>query len=279
MNDLQIFKNEQFGDVRVYIDEHNEPWFCGKDVLTALEYSESSNAAKVFKAVPDQWKGVKQIHTPGGPQNMLCLSEQGLYFFLGRSDKPRALPYQMFIAGEVMPSIRKHNAYIAPSTIDDIIRNPENAIRLLSTIVEERKAKEAAEAKVREQEIEITHLEGTVAIQGQQIAELEPKATYHDYVLKSKNSVTITVIAKDYGWSGKKLNQYLHEKGVQYKVGDTWVLYAKYADKGYTKSETNTFNGKDGEPRSKVHTKWTQAGRLFIYSLMSADGNMPIMEQ
>ena len=273
MNNLQVFKNEQFGDVRVYIDEHNEPWFCGKDVLTALEYSKSSSINSLFSAVPEQWKGARPIGTPGGIQNMLCLSEQGLYFFLGRSDKPRALPYQMFIAGEVMPSIRKNNGYIVGQEQLSDTELMAKALAVANRVLEEREKRLASLIQENEKQSQkIEQLETTVT-------ELEPKASYYDYVLSSVNAVTVTVIAKDYGWSGKKLNQYLHEKGIQYKAGDTWVLYAKYANKGYTKSETNAFKGKDGEPRSKVHTKWTQAGRLFIYSLMSADGNMPIMEQ
>ena len=92
--------------------------FCGKDVLAALEYSKGSTPSVIFDAVPDQWKGSKLFATLGGEQNMLCLSEQGLYFFLGRSDKPKATPYQMFIAGEVMPSIRKHGVFFPISPIE-----------------------------------------------------------------------------------------------------------------------------------------------------------------
>lgn len=112
MNELTVFQNDQFGEIRIFMDEKKKPWFCGKDVLAALEYSKSSTPAVIYNAVPDQWKGIKRIGTLGGEQNMLCLSEQGLYFFLGRSDKPKATPYQMFIAGEVMPSIRKHGVYM-----------------------------------------------------------------------------------------------------------------------------------------------------------------------
>lgn len=87
------------------------PWFVAKDVAGALEYAESSNAARLFDHVPDEWKGVNPIHTLGGPQNMLCLSEPGLYFFVNRSDKPKALPFQKWVAGEVLPSIRQTGGY------------------------------------------------------------------------------------------------------------------------------------------------------------------------
>ena len=76
-------------------------WFVGKEVCDALEYSKTSTPAQILQAVPDMWKGIKRIDTPGGSQEMLCLTEQGVYFFLGRSDKPKALPYQMWISGDV----------------------------------------------------------------------------------------------------------------------------------------------------------------------------------
>lgn len=78
-----------------------------KDVAEALGYAKGSNPTRLFQTVPEEWKGVKRIHTPGGLQDMLTLTEQGLYFFLGRSDKPAALPFQKWLAGEVLPSIRK----------------------------------------------------------------------------------------------------------------------------------------------------------------------------
>lgn len=88
-----------------------QPWFVAKDIISSLEYSKASSPAKLVEHVPQQWKGVNPIHTPGGVQKVLMLSEQGLYFFLGRSDKAKALPFQMWLAGEVLPAIRKHGRY------------------------------------------------------------------------------------------------------------------------------------------------------------------------
>ena len=102
-----------FGEnkVRIFSDANGEPWFVAKDVATALGYAKESNPARLFQSVPEEWRGVNQIHTPGGDQSMLTLSEQGLYFFLGRSDKPKALPFQKWLAGEVLPAIRKTGKY------------------------------------------------------------------------------------------------------------------------------------------------------------------------
>lgn len=93
--------------VRVLRDEAGEPLFVAKDVAIALGYAEASNPARLFQGVPHEWKGVKPIHTPGGNQPMQVITEQGLYFFLGRSDKPKALPFQKWLAGEVLPAIRR----------------------------------------------------------------------------------------------------------------------------------------------------------------------------
>ena len=122
-------------------------------------------------------------------------------------------------------------------------------------------------------------LEEQNAVQQQQIAELQPKASYYDVVLNCKDALSVSVIAKDYGWSAKKMNQYLHEHGVQYKQGNTWLLYARYAEQGYTSTRTNTHLGKDGDVHTSVHTYWTQKGRLFIYDLLKENGVLPLVEQ
>lgn len=121
-------------------------------------------------------------------------------------------------------------------------------------------------------------LEETVAVQAQQIAELKPKATYYDVVLKCRDVVNISVIAKDYGWSGQRMNEYLHKKGVQYKQSDIWLPYQKYAGCGYTKSITHVYEDSFGCEHTKVHTKWTQKGRLFIYEILKANGIYPQIE-
>lgn len=117
------------------------------------------------------------------------------------------------------------------------------------------------------------------AQQKQLLAEFSPKASYYDVVLQTKDTLSISKIAKDYGKSGIWLNQLLHDKGVQYKQGSVWLLYAKYAEQGYTKSQTETFSGNDGMQHSKIHTYWTQKGRLFIYDLLKSDGILPLIER
>lgn len=131
-------------------------------------------------------------------------------------------------------------------------------------------------ALLKHQNMELTD---TIAVQNQQILEMQPKVSYYDVVLNCKDLISTSAIAKDYGKSAIWMNRYLHEKGVQFKQGDIWLLYQKYAQKGYTSTKTHSYPGSDGETHTKVHTYWTQKGRLFIYELMKSDGIKPLIEQ
>ena len=114
--------------------------------------------------------------------------------------------------------------------------------------------------------------------QAEQIESMQPNVTYYDLVLNAEGIVPITTIAKDYGKSGRWLNGWLHEQGVQYKQGEVWLLYQKYADKGYVKSKTYTVTDENGNPLAKPHTCWTTKGRLFIYELLKEHGILPLIE-
>lgn len=109
----------------------------------------------------------------------------------------------------------------------------------------------------------------------QKVNELQPKATYYDLVLQNKSLISISVIAKDYGMGAQTLNKKLHELGVQYKQGEIWLLYAKYQDKGYTQTYLHAVDAE----KTKPHTKWTQAGRIFIYELLKREGIVPMIER
>jgi Rha family phage regulatory protein len=118
-----------------------------------------------------------------------------------------------------------------------------------------------------------------VGQQKQVISELQPKATYYDLILSSVDCLTVTQIAKDYGMTAQALNQFLFEKKIQFKQSGTWLLYQNYADKGYTKSDTVAIEYKNGEKGSKLNTKWTQKGRLFLYELLKSNGILPLIER
>lgn len=122
-------------------------------------------------------------------------------------------------------------------------------------------------------------LGGQVVEQQKVIEELQPKASYYDMILQCKELIATTVIAKDYGMSAKKFNAMLHEMGVQFKQGDTWVLYAKYQGQGYLKAKTHNYADSDGVQHSREHSYWTQKGRLFLYDFLKQEDILPLMEK
>lgn len=122
-------------------------------------------------------------------------------------------------------------------------------------------------------------LGGQVVEQQKVIEELQPKASYYDMILQCKDLIATTVIAKDYGMSAKKFNAMLHDMGIQFKQGDTWVLYSKYQGNGYLKAKTHNYADADGVQHSKEHSYWTQKGRLFLYDFLKQNGILPLIEK
>lgn len=125
----------------------------------------------------------------------------------------------------------------------------------------------------------VKSLSTEISVKNQIIGELKPKADYYDEILKNPGLVTITQIAKDYGMSGKKMNDILHDIGIQYKQSGQWLLYSKYHCMGYTHSETVDIVRSDGRPDVKMNTKWSQKGRIFLYDKLKESGILPVIEQ
>ena len=166
------------------------------------------------------------------------------------------------MTSEVLPAIRKHGVF----AVDTMLNDPDAMIAALQAYKEERQRR--------------LLLESENAVQKQQLLEMKPKVSYYDVVINSPDLISITEIAKDYGWSAKHMNGYLHSKGIQYKQGDRiWILYQKYAEQGLTSTKTHAYLTGDGNTHTKVHTYWTQKGRLFIYDLLKKDGILPLIEK
>lgn len=256
MNDLTVF-NYEGRDVRT-VQRDRAPWWVLKDVCDVLELS---NSRMVADRLDDDEKGVSVIDTLGGRQELTVISESGLYNVILRSDKPEAKKFKRWVTHEVLPSIRKHGLF----AVDEVLADPDLLIRALQEIKME-----------RARNVALTEM---VSIQNQQITEMRPKAGYYDVILACKDAVAITTIAKDYGKSGQWMNDYLHTLGIQFKQGNIWLLYQKHAENGYTCTRTHPYIGSDGERHSKVHTYWTQKGRLFIYETLKTHGYLPLIEQ
>lgn len=254
MNELQVFNNAEFGSVRTTVID-GEPFFVGKDVAEILGYRDTSDALK--RHVDEEDKLTRCFTDSGQNREMYIINESGLYSLILRSQLSKARKFKRWVTSEVLPAIRRHGMY----AIDEILENPDLAIAALTQLKEERK---------RRKELELT-----TAIQNQQIAELKPKACYYDLILQNRNTVPVTQIAKDYGMSGRKFNELLHDLGIQHKFRKTWLLYQHYADLGYTQSKTFAIDAE----KSVMHTYWTQKGRLFLYGLLKGEGILPLIEQ
>ncbi|CUL88525.1 Prophage antirepressor [Listeria monocytogenes] len=256
--ELQVYKNAEFGSVRT-TTIGGQPYFVGKDVAGILGYANTRKA--LIDHIDEEDKDDVTIRDAiGRNQTMTAINESGLYSLILSSKMPNAKKFKRWVTNEVLPAIRKHGLYVT----DDLIADPDLAIAAFTALKEEREKNK--------------ELMAAVAIGQQQIAEMKPKATYYDVVLKCRDAVNISVIAKDYGWSAMRMNEYLHEKGIQFKQGDIWLLYQKYAPNGYTKTNTHIYEDSKGIQHTKVHTKWTQKGRLFIYEQLKADGIYPQIE-
>ena len=140
MNELKIFENAEFGQVRtVAID--NEPWFVGKDVAEALSYAKARNA--IASHVSDEDKKDAPIQgTPGGMQTMTMINESGLYALIFGSKLEAAKRFKHWVTSEVLPAIRKHGAY----AVDELLNNPDMAIKAFTALKEERERNELLQA-------------------------------------------------------------------------------------------------------------------------------------
>jgi prophage antirepressor-like protein len=263
MNEVTKWTFEE-NEVRT-VEVNGEPWWVLKDVCTVLEMGANRAGEVVKRLEADEYDSIGLTDSLGRKQSTYIVNESGLYSVILRSDKPQAKPFRKWVTGEVLPTIRKHGVYMTSDILEQTIQNPDFLINICNALKAEQERRKTAEL--------------TVSVQSQQIAELQPKASYYDVVLNCKDLMSIGKIAKDYGKSAVWLNKWLHEQNIQYKQGDLWLLYQKYAEQGYTSTKTQTYNGSDGTVHSRVHTYWTQKGRLFIYDLLKQNGILPIIEK
>lgn len=259
--DTQKFENNLFKlEVKT---ENGELLFDAETVARSLGFTQTKSGKeyirwetvnKYLKKYLSQevGKNLTQVSKKSSPQVGTgdFISEPMVYKLAFKANNALAEKFQDWLATEVLPQIRKYGMYAKDELLDD----PDLLLDVITKYKEERTLRLMAE---------------------QQVLELQPKATYYDLVIQNKSLLSVTKIAKDYGLSARKLNSLLHEFGVQFKQGDMWFLYQDYADKGYTQSFTHVID----DEKSKMSTKWTQKGRLFIYEIMKQNGWLPLIEQ
>ena len=194
MNDLQIFKNEELGEVRV-ITVEDEPWFVGKDVAELLGYSNPRDAVGKHVDEEDKVDGVAIRDSMGRDQYPVLINESGLYSLVLSSKLPTAKKFKRWITGEVLPSIRKHGAYMTPETLEAAILNPDTMIQLCTALKEEqdkRKVLEVANA--------------TLTVDNQI---MKPKADYFDELVDRNLLTNFREAAKQLGVPPKKFVTFL----------------------------------------------------------------------
>ena len=248
---MQIFENEDFGKIRV-VDIDGLPWFVGADVTKRLGYRNSRST--IANHVDPEDKGVANCDTLRGKQNLTIINESGLYSLIMQSKLPNAKAFKRWITTDVLPTIRKYGVYIADDVLIEMAKNKEYTENLLDSLQLERNQKASL----------LNHLE-----------EITPKVHYFDTVLQNTDGIQIGVVAKEYAMSAVAFNKLLHGLKVQFKVGGTWVLYKKFADKGYTVTRTYHVN----ENTTAIHSYWTQRGRLFLYDFLKWHGIIPEAEK
>ena len=179
MNNLQIFKNEQFGEIRT-VAIKNEPWFVGKDVAEALGYGRTADAIRQHVEGDD--KGVGEIQTPGGKQKMVIINESGMYALIFGSRLESAKEFKHWVTSEVLPSIRKHGAY----AVDELLNDPDMAIKAFTALKEEREKNKALTAENER---------------------MKPKEIFADAVASSQTYILVGELAKILNQNGVNIGQ------------------------------------------------------------------------
>lgn len=258
MKNLQIFKNERFGEMRT-VEINNIPYICLADVCKILELKQVSRVKSRLNQ--DGVISNKVIDKLGREQEAIFIDENNLYKVIFQSRKPEAETFTNWVTKEVLPSIRKSGMYLT----DELLDNPDLAIKFFKKLKQEKDEKK---------QLQLENIQ-----QKQIIGELKPKADYTDRILKNKGLVTINAIANDYGMTAQKMNKRLHDLKIQYRQGKQWLLYEEYRSFGYTQSETIDLQSKEGIHFCIMNTKWTQKGRLFLYEMLKKNGIVPVIER
>ena len=253
MSNIRIF-NYNSVEVRT-IQKDGEPWFVLKDVCNVLHIG---NSRDVVARLDQDEKGVGQIATLGGKQEMTIINESGLYNVILRSDKPEAKPFRKWVTSEVLPTIRRHGMYATPDTVEKMLADPDTTIKLLETIKQERAARMALEAKAEAD---------------------KPKVLFADAVSASHTSILVGDLAKLLRQNGVEIGQnrlfsFLREKGYLCSQGERYNLPTQRSmDRGWFQVKETTINQPNGSVRITRTVKVTGKGQQYFINLFLADAS------
>ena len=217
---------------------NGETYFVGKDVASALGYKNTVDA--LMRHVDEEDKQTSGFTMGSHRYSMTIVNESGLYSLILSSKLDSARRFKRWVTSEILPAIRKNGHY----ELEQRTRKLENRNTLLEEIS----------------------------------AQQKPLTDYARHILSSTQTVTITQIAQDYGFTAVRFNELLKHLHLQHKVGGQWILYAPHIGKGYVQSFSSYFVQPDGEVQVKLHTRWTQSGRLFLYEELKRAAVLPLIE-
>ena len=239
MNQMEIFKNPEFGAIRA-VEIDGEPWLVGKDVALALGYKNPQEAIRNHVDAED--KGVSEILTPGGMQKLPIINESGLYSLVLSSKLPKAKQFRRWVTSEVLPTIRKHGAYITREKLWEVATSPEAMMKLCSDLLAEREKN----AALREEN-----------------AMLEGKAAFYDLFIDLKHSTNLRTTAKELVVPERRFVRFLLEQRFVYRAPSGNVLpYAKPANDGLFTVKDYCNHGHTGS-----YTLVTPQGKLYFAQL------------
>lgn len=244
MNEIQIFRNPQFGEIRTAIGENGEPMFCLPDLCRVLELTPSKVAQRLSEDVLSKYP----LETAGGIQQTNFVNEDGLYDAILDSRKSEARKFRKWVTSEVLPTIRKHGVYATSQTIDNLLADPDNAIKVFQALKEERQLRQIAEAKIEAD---------------------APKVLFAEAVTGSKSTCLIGELAKLITQNGYKIGQnrlfeWMRENGYLGKRGEYYnIPNQQYMEMGLFDVK-KTVHDENGVLVTKTTTKVTGKGQQYF---------------
>ena len=251
MSDLQLFQNPEFGRVRI-VEVNGEAWMVGKDVAEALGYKDTVNAIKAHVDDEDK-KGGWRITTPSGEQQMTIINESGLFSLVLSSKLPNARKFRRWVTNEVLPTVRRHGAYMTPETLQAAILNPDTMIQLCQQLKAEQERSRQLEAEN---------------------AAMLPKAVFADAVSASKSSILVGELAKLLRQNGvdtgeKRLFHWLRQNGylIKRNGADHNMPTQRSIEQGLFVIKETTVCHADGHTTISKTPKVTGKGQQYFVNL------------
>lgn len=263
MNQLQNFTNGIFNlDVKV---EGDEVLFSAEQVAKSLGIvTKTTKNGKKYENV--RWSRINEfLPQVAELKQGSFISEPMVYKLAFKANNAVSEKFTDWLAVEVLPTIRKHGAYMTNEVIEKTLTSPDFIIQLATKLKDEQEARLKLEKENSQLNLDL--------------AEATEKTRYLDLILDSPDELIVKQIAQDYGMTAVKFNQILNKLRIQYKQNNQWILYSKYQGKRYIKSRTFNYVGNDGKQHTRINTCWTQKGREFLYRQLKKAGYLPVIEQ